>query len=507
MGTRIPALWQGVSFFFVLSGFILAWVYPSLDKSRARERFLLARFARIWPTHFVAFLVTLLLVPSSIHVPNAFLTAFANLSMVQAWSFNPVIENSFNAVSWTISIEFFFYICFPFLIKDFEAETKPRWIFAVLTSLACVGLALVPYVAKIPGCTFLSPVLINTNPLCRLLEFTIGIATCRLFKINGLPQSINRTKATILEVCTLISIAIAVSLPIIWTSDAAPGFWSVLRIWAINLGGAPFYAALIFLMACPRGCIAELLTKKLFVNLGEISFSLYMFHLGIIYALLPFREPFGNLPDWVLPSMAFVGSILIAHLNYSLIETPFRFRILNMVRAKKPVPPHATHEPIRVLLIFSEVLLLFLAVLWLNTQFRFISKAVSDRIVAHSVPNTRGIKFGDNFVLLGLKLSKKHDGLHMDAVWKSMVSRKLDLINTIQISDARGKVLVTKLCPQDSFHRSVAAGQVWEDKLVLKPDELKNALTLGIQLYDPSTGKPLSTNNDSINGCILLALP
>src|SRR5882762_3313186 len=58
----IPSDWavhlpldQGVSFFFVLSGFILVYVYPRLDTWDARRKFWLARFARIWPAHITAF--------------------------------------------------------------------------------------------------------------------------------------------------------------------------------------------------------------------------------------------------------------------------------------------------------------------------------------------------------------------------------------------------------------------------------------------------------------------
>src|SRR6476646_5690812 len=44
------ALEQGVAFFFVLSGFNLTYVYPTLDGRRI-PRFIVSRFARIWPTN------------------------------------------------------------------------------------------------------------------------------------------------------------------------------------------------------------------------------------------------------------------------------------------------------------------------------------------------------------------------------------------------------------------------------------------------------------------------
>src|SRR5215211_4335877 len=51
---------HGVSFGFVLSGFILAYVYPSLSWQKA-PRFWWARIARLWPAHLVGFLLVLVL--------------------------------------------------------------------------------------------------------------------------------------------------------------------------------------------------------------------------------------------------------------------------------------------------------------------------------------------------------------------------------------------------------------------------------------------------------------
>jgi peptidoglycan/LPS O-acetylase OafA/YrhL len=61
---KIPfPLGQGVSFFFVLSGFILTYVYPSVGGGRGIRDFYVARIARIWPAHFVTFLLVLWLIP------------------------------------------------------------------------------------------------------------------------------------------------------------------------------------------------------------------------------------------------------------------------------------------------------------------------------------------------------------------------------------------------------------------------------------------------------------
>src|SRR4029077_17422654 len=58
------ALNSGVSFFFVLSGFILYYNYPALPNRSAVSAFYAARFARIWPLHIFALILVLIAFPS-----------------------------------------------------------------------------------------------------------------------------------------------------------------------------------------------------------------------------------------------------------------------------------------------------------------------------------------------------------------------------------------------------------------------------------------------------------
>lgn len=99
---------QGVSFFFILSGFILTYVYPSL-KHIGTRRFWLARVARIWPAHVAAFILLFALLPVSLRSAAAGPTAYnfpvavLNLLLVHAWI--PIQSNivSFNSVTWSLS--------------------------------------------------------------------------------------------------------------------------------------------------------------------------------------------------------------------------------------------------------------------------------------------------------------------------------------------------------------------------------------------------------------------
>jgi peptidoglycan/LPS O-acetylase OafA/YrhL len=106
----------GVSFFFVLSGFVLSYSYKSriLEKSISKTKYLILRYVRIYPLHW---LVSLPVILSSIG--DKFLTpsiTFANLSLFQSWMPAIMFYYSFNAPSWSLSNEMFFYFCFMGLV-------------------------------------------------------------------------------------------------------------------------------------------------------------------------------------------------------------------------------------------------------------------------------------------------------------------------------------------------------------------------------------------------------
>ena len=112
-----------VDLFFVISGIVIAMIYQGRIRSLASySGFVRKRIARLYPLHFAtllfyviigALIATGRIAPESAEKYNA-RELVPNLLMIHAWSPSGVI--SYNYVSWSISAEFFVYLCFPLIL-------------------------------------------------------------------------------------------------------------------------------------------------------------------------------------------------------------------------------------------------------------------------------------------------------------------------------------------------------------------------------------------------------
>jgi peptidoglycan/LPS O-acetylase OafA/YrhL len=207
------ALNTGVSFFFVLSGFILYYNYPVLPDRAAVGRFYLARFARIWPLHFFAFLLVLIVYPSAAWTQPGivrWLAALLNVSLLQAWF--PLIggyTGAFNAPAWTLSVEVFFYLLFPWLLPRIR-EAPARTLAAVLLlSIACsvVADAVGGPRSDLPLDQWNWYLLDHSFPLSRLAEFALGMATAGWWTAHRRRDEGGVAVATLLELGAMTLLA------------------------------------------------------------------------------------------------------------------------------------------------------------------------------------------------------------------------------------------------------------------------------------------------------------
>ena len=339
-------LGQGVSFFFVLSGFILAYNYPRLEGVGAVRKFWLARFARVWPLHAVMLVLWIALIfnfdrQSYFPGMEGLVRLGTNTLLLQAWVPLPLWSLSFNGVSWSLSVEFFFYALFPLLVRYWSSS----WHWLLMAQIGVVVLIIaISSILNLHGADNYSGVgllgMIYFNPIVRLLEFSVGISVVFLVrKINALELALSRWQWFLLEVlavagCVFSLLAAANFSGIEHALGRAAAYYFTREgLWL-------FFAVLIGVFALSRGPLSKILGARPFVFLGEISFALYLCHALVIHYLQPYETSLreaggvGYFLFWIL--LLFLSTIL-----FFGVEKPARAMILRRGRE----PTRREHDP------------------------------------------------------------------------------------------------------------------------------------------------------------------
>lgn len=244
---------HGVSFFFVLSGFILIYVYPKLGNWDEIKRFWLARFARIWPVHALTTFIALWVLWAHYGRDAGFLFwhGLPSLAMVQTWFPLNHYNYSINGPSWSIATETFFYLMFPLLILGFQFN----WAWKLAGALAvAIVLVLIATAANMPwhdpNRLADAQTLLYMFPVGRLFEFVAGMCAGLLWFRLRSRCSGGKVLWTGAEIAVVAAV-LATSYGIQHLSVNAP--W---RFWFGSSSMAIPAAGLFFVFAANRGVIS-----------------------------------------------------------------------------------------------------------------------------------------------------------------------------------------------------------------------------------------------------------
>ena len=156
---------SAVCFFFIISGFVLTWGASEMGAGSFYRR----RFARIYPSYLVVLIVAMLLPANAGNGPVDAKSGAITAALVQSWAIhNPNTPFAINGVSWSLSCEAFFYLCFPLLVRLF-IRLRPMWRWGL-----ALGWWAVCSIYVLHGGQRDFP-LDYTNPIVRSSEFIVGI--------------------------------------------------------------------------------------------------------------------------------------------------------------------------------------------------------------------------------------------------------------------------------------------------------------------------------------------
>jgi len=291
----------GVSFFFVLSGFVLAW---SARPSDTRRAFWRRRAAKIYPNH----LVTALLAIALFRVVDPFSIA-ANLTLTQVWFPFPAIYDSLNVVSWSLACEMFFYLCFPFVLASARGKST-AWLWWVGGGLVA-GVVVVD-AAMIPATHTAASWFAYHFPPVRIAEFVVGIVLALLVQRGGWRGPGLRWSLVLFAVAYVV----------------APRVPFPLNQQAVTLVPVALVVAAAA-TADSRG-VRTIWSRRTLVYLGEVSFAFYLVH----YLVIVGAVRAGLVPRHVTLSTAAIGtcglfcvSVLAAMALFHGVEKPMMRRL------------------------------------------------------------------------------------------------------------------------------------------------------------------------------------
>jgi peptidoglycan/LPS O-acetylase OafA/YrhL len=266
----------GVSLFFMLSGFVLAYANRGWTTTRdATLRFWAKRIARIYPIYFLALLwfAPFFLLhrfasePPGLAIAKSVTSFVPALLLVQSW-FYPRLAPAWNGPAWTLSVEAAFYLLFPLIAVRVRLLSQSHkialclgcWLLTALLSLAD---------PLLPGSTPLRYEFFTFNPLIHLPTFISGVA----LGYHYVQRTASKSGTALAVSGGLAALAIASQSQLLWFHfrfEAAflPAFGALL--YGLALGGWP----------------ARILSTRPLVILGESSYALYILQFSVVYTLM-----------------------------------------------------------------------------------------------------------------------------------------------------------------------------------------------------------------------------
>jgi peptidoglycan/LPS O-acetylase OafA/YrhL len=313
----------GVDIFFVISGFLITGILQKELQNNGLQAknisfwpyistFYQRRIARIFPALLVVLAASfacgwLLLQPAEFKTLGKHMLAGAGFASNlvywrEAGYFDAAAETKTLLHLWSLAVEEQFYLIWPLLLwAAWKLRLKTIWLIA--------GLLIASFawnVAQIHS----QPVATFYSPFTRFWELLAG-ALLAVLALNKSAVATSKLGQNTKSVIGLLLITAAIYL--LSKDKRFPGWWAVLPVWGsyliISAGQESWFNRVV-------------LSNRVMVNIGLISYPLYLWHWPVLAFL---RGAEMDAPSTSMLWVAVATSFALAYLTYSLIEKPLRF--------------------------------------------------------------------------------------------------------------------------------------------------------------------------------------
>jgi peptidoglycan/LPS O-acetylase OafA/YrhL len=255
-----------VDFFFVLSGFVIAYNYARrLGDWPGVKRFLILRLGRVYPLHlfmllcFVAYeTLRLLAQPDAFTGPNSPSAAITNLLLLQSLGVHDHL--TWNGPSWSISTEWWTYVVFALVCVWLGMRN------GLLVATALVAPIALLHLSKTGMDTTFDWGIVRC-----LFGFAVGVACWRLYSLApAMRRAPNAAVMTLAECAVVVAVVVFVA-----SAGTSPLSFMAPYVFAL--------AVLVF--AAEGGWVSRLFHSRPLKWLGMVSYSIYLTHFFVVLIL------------------------------------------------------------------------------------------------------------------------------------------------------------------------------------------------------------------------------
>lgn len=322
-------------FFFVLSGFLMAYAYLDADglPKVADRAFWRARFRRLYPLYLVSLLLLLPapallpITPKNLSLAETLGGVATSLTLTQAWF--PAFALFWNAPAWALSAFAAFYAAFPAFARA-TSRLGPRGLLRLAVGLSFASLLpMAAYMLIDPRGDALTATaitrggfwlnLLRFNPLSWLPQFLAGVALGRLFAIGvdsgqiAIADHPSHTPAT-------GDAATAFALGVLMFAPSIP--YVMIRHGLLT----PLYLLILWDLGRGRGALAYVASGRLLGRLSEASFGLFALQMpvGVWFMYLTLVGPNGTTAHLIGMIAATLGTSVLWS---EVVQKPVRARV------------------------------------------------------------------------------------------------------------------------------------------------------------------------------------
>jgi peptidoglycan/LPS O-acetylase OafA/YrhL len=323
----------GVTVFFVLSGFLIAWrYYDNVEIKRSWFAvYIKNRVARIYPMLFLITCFTFLMISFDSHYDykgtyisqplsfkiSSFITSITlTKGFFEDFNFNVIVQ------AWSLTVEECFYISAPFLLIGIKRKPKKIFIYPVLILLT--GCILVAAGNAINFYGFFGSIkfMLGYTFFGRCIEFFLGIALALYLKKRA--GIIEMKRIPLFTLLGIAGIASCLLLMAYVTNTVTYVEKIYLSIFINNVLLPAGIVCFFFGLVKENTIIKKFLASETMVLLGKASYIFYLIHMGVFKILIS-----ENISDNFLAKFILLN--LLSVILYKLVENPLNKKIRNLL--------------------------------------------------------------------------------------------------------------------------------------------------------------------------------